>query len=255
MTDRIQRIAELGRFAAVHGTRALLHEPNRCSEVYRSVWYANPSRLPRLSPQELFPGIETADVSLLSPLLETGGNVWLNELVVLTGLCRWLQPKNIFEIGTFNGRTTVNLAANSPDDAIVYTLDIPHDHPVYALASGEERFQLKQNNGALYRNSAFASKVVQLWSDSAEFDETPYAGKIDLAFVDGSHSYDYIKNDTEKVLRMMSPNGVVVWHDYYPQYPDVAKYLEEHRPNLAHIETTSIVVLQKAGAALAGWNR
>jgi predicted O-methyltransferase YrrM len=108
---------------------------------------------------------------------------------------------------------------------------------------------------SLYRNSPFTAKIEQLWSDSAEFDETPYAGKIDLAFVDGSHSYDYVKNDTEKVLRMMTPNGVVLWHDYYPQYFDVAKYLEEHRTNLAHIETTSMVVLRKAGAALRSWNR
>lgn|SRR5262245_33382629 len=253
MKLRVQQIVELGRFAAVQGARALRQQPNRCSEVYRSVWYADAARLPRLSPDQIFPGIEQVEVSLLAPLMEMGGNVWVNELAVLAGICRWLKPKRVFEIGTFNGRTTVNLAANSPEDAIVHTLDIPHDHPVFAQVSGEERFQLGANNGTLYRNSAFAKKVEQLWSDSAEFDETPFAGKIDLAFVDGSHSYEYVKNDTEKTLRMMTPDGVIVWHDYYPQYPDVGRYLEEHRTSLVHIETTSFVVLRNAGTARANW--
>jgi predicted O-methyltransferase YrrM len=245
----MQQIAELANFAVVHGIRALRHEPNRCSEVYRSAWYANSARLPRASPSEIFPGIENVEISLTAPLMEVGGNVWVNELVVLAGICRWLKPKRLFEIGTFNGRTTVNLAANAPEDAIVYTLDIPHDHPVFALVSGEERFQLHENNGALYRNSSFAQKVEQLWADSAEYDEAPLAGKIDLAFIDGSHSYDYIRNDTEKVLRMLTTEGVVIWHDYHPQYPDVPRYLEEHRSGLVHIETTSIVILKNSGAA------
>jgi predicted O-methyltransferase YrrM len=253
MMEKVQQIAELGRFAAVQGARALRHEPNRCSEVYRSVFYANPARLERRSPEQLFPGIESVEVSLHCPLREVGGNVWVNELVFLAGICRWLKPKHVFEIGTFNGRTTVNLAANSPEDAVIHTLDIPHDHPALAQVSGEERFQLHANAGALYRNSAFAGKIDQLWADSAEFDEKPFAGKIDLAFIDGSHSYGYIKNDTEKVLRMMTPDGLVIWHEYYPQYPDVPRYLEEHRSNLVHIETTSIVVLRNAGAARAAW--
>jgi hypothetical protein len=254
MMERVRQLAELGRFAAVQGSRALRREPNRCSEVYRSVWYANTVRLRRLSANEVFPGIENVEVSLLAPLGEVGGNVWVNELVLLAGICRWLKPKHVFEIGTFNGRTTVNVAANSPDDAIVHTLDIPHDHPLFAQVSGEERFQLHANAGALYRNSPFAAKVEQLWSDSAEFDEKPFADQIDLAFIDGSHSYDYVKNDTEKTLRMMRSDGVIIWHDYYPQYPDVARYLEEHGTSLVHIETTSIVVLRNAGAARTTWN-
>ena len=33
-------------------------------------------------------------------------------------------------------------------------------------------------------------------------------------FIDGSHQYEYCKNDTEKAFEMLSPQGVVLWHDY-----------------------------------------
>jgi predicted O-methyltransferase YrrM len=248
--SKTRKVMEFAHFAATQGWEAVRGKPNRGNELYRSVWYGQQCRLPRVSVETLLPGIEDVEVTLIAPLHEVGGNVWVNELVVLAGICRWLNPKQIFEIGTFNGRTTVNLAANCPTDAIVQTLDIPHDHPKFAPVEGEGRFQLHDNNGAFYRNSAYAPKIDQLWADSAEFDEKPLRGQIDLAFIDGSHSYDYVKNDTNKVMEMMAPNGIILWHDYHPQYPDVARYLEESPSNRYHIETTSLVMERKAAGGI-----
>lgn len=249
MSGRLREFGEVLHFIAVQGSRACLRRPSRASQIYRSAWYGKETRLPQAHVAKLFPGIEHVTATVIASLAETGGNVWVNELVMLDAVCRLLNPKKIFELGTFNGRTTVNLAANSPDDATVYTLDIPHDHPAYAEVDGEERFRLKANAGAFYRNSPYASKVKQLWADSAEFDPSPMLRQIDLAFIDGSHSYAYVKNDTEKVLQMMAPDGVIFWHDYYPQYPDVARYLEEQNWELYNLETTSLVVLRRAAGA------
>jgi len=38
-----------------------------------------------------------------------------------------MKARNIFEIGTFDGRTTRNMAANVTKDGHVYTLDLPSD--------------------------------------------------------------------------------------------------------------------------------
>ena len=244
MFTRIRQFAGTGTFLASQAVKVVLRRPNRSHEIMRSAWYADRARLQRAEAQDVFPGVKDVRVSLVSPLHESPGNVWLNELVVLAGLCQWLKPKQVFELGTFNGRTTVNLAANCPEDAVIHTLDIPHDHPAFAHVGGEERFMLLANAGALYRNSPFAGKVRQLWADSAEFDPSPLKGLIDLAFIDGSHSYDYVENDTSKVAGMMAPGGIIIWHDYYPQYPDVARYLERYREKLVHIDTTSLVVLR-----------
>ena len=38
---------------------------------------------------------------------------------------------------------------------------------------------------------------------------------MDFAFIDGSHSYDYVASDTRNVLKMMNhKKGVILWHDF-----------------------------------------
>ncbi len=53
------------------------------------------------------------------------GNMSTEEVVALSGLVRATSPHTILEIGTFNGNTTLQLAANSPETCTVYTLDLP----------------------------------------------------------------------------------------------------------------------------------
>ena len=73
------------------------------------------------------------------------------------------------------------------------------------------------NSGAhwyYYGGTEVEPKITQLFGDSKSFDAAPYAGQCDLVFVDGSHAYSYVKNDTEKALAMTRPGGVILWHDY-----------------------------------------
>ncbi|MBL8012699.1 MAG: class I SAM-dependent methyltransferase, partial [Candidatus Omnitrophica bacterium] len=53
-------------------------------------------------------------------------------------------------------------------------------------------------------------------------------GKIDLVFIDGNHSYEFVKSDTENALEMLSEKGVIIWHDYdYIIHKDVFRYLNK----------------------------
>ena len=51
--------------------------------------------------------------TLFKAIKKIDGNVNLAELAVLNALCRTFRPKSIMEIGTFDGRTTLNLSLNS----------------------------------------------------------------------------------------------------------------------------------------------
>jgi hypothetical protein len=53
-----------------------------------------------------------------------------------------------------------------------------------------------------------------LFGDSKAFDESRYQGECDLVFVDGSHAFSYVMNDSRKALRMVRSGGLVLWHDY-----------------------------------------
>lgn len=65
----------------------------------------NRTLIPKISNKELFPIV---DVDPLEKE-ESNGNISVFELTVITQLVKNNQPKYIFEIGTFNGRTTMNL--------------------------------------------------------------------------------------------------------------------------------------------------
>src|SRR5437588_1330630 len=58
---------------------------------------------------------------------EAAGNISFEELFILVELLQTCQPTTCFEIGTFDGRTTLNMAANTSDSAVIYTLDLPRE--------------------------------------------------------------------------------------------------------------------------------
>lgn len=180
------------------------------------------------------------------------GNVSERELVMICRLVQAFKPRRLFEIGTFDGRTTVNLAANSPGDARVYTLDLPKDAidtsaaPIHAH---EVRYADKSESGARYRDSDVAMKIEQLYGDSGTFDFSEFYSGIDFVFVDGSHTYEYVINDSLHALQMLRDDGVIVWHDY-SRWDGVTRALNELRrlkpefSGLRWIEGTTLAVMQ-----------
>src|SRR5437879_12273380 len=52
------------------------------------------------------------------------GNVSAHELEIIAKLVKLTDPCVLFEIGTFDGRTTLNLAAHSREGTPVHTMDL-----------------------------------------------------------------------------------------------------------------------------------
>jgi predicted O-methyltransferase YrrM len=146
---------------------------------------------------------------------------------ILCAFCKMLQPKTFFEIGTFLGETTLAIARSNPGTQ-VYTLDLPspEERKSAALEMTDEYLFERWDRGSAFKGKPESARIQVLTGDSATFDFSPYAGKIDMAFIDASHSYSYVKADTEAVLGMLSPDGVILWHDY-PAYPGIYAYLNE----------------------------
>ena len=152
---------------------------------------------------------------------KANGNVRLSELAVLAKAGAAVPAGgSIIEIGTFDGRTALNLAVNSAADTKVFTLDLPPDVSTkFELAVGERQFVEKAAPGERYRRcgapwSESACRITQLHGDSAAFDWSPFASTARLVFVDGSHSYEYASGDSETAFRLVAPGGMVIWHDY-----------------------------------------
>jgi predicted O-methyltransferase YrrM len=185
------------------------------------------------------------------PANDKYGDMTWQEVVIVCMLVRKFQPKRIFEIGTFMGKTTYHLAANSSDDARIFTLDLPETAFSQAIAEIPYDQELlregkRQEVGYYYKRSPFRDKVTQLFADSAVFDETPYADSMDMVFVDADHSYPSVLGDTRKALRMIvkgAPGKTVVWHDLRP-HSSVERAMVElcDRTKIFHIKDTALGV-------------
>ncbi len=207
-------------------------------------------RLPIIALTDVLPS--KLGLTLLEPLAE-GGNVSMLEVMVIAALARNSEPPSAFEIGTFDGRTALNIAANLKEGGKVWTLDLPKaglGETQFELAPGESAFVDKKVSGAKFKGTVHSGQITQLYGDSATFDFSPFAEKMGLVFVDGSHAYEYVLKDTASALRLVADGGTILWHDYQQDWPGVIRALNELRAkdsacaNLRRIEGTSLVMLK-----------
>jgi hypothetical protein len=194
---------------------------------------------------------------LLTEIRKSNGNVTLGELAVLAQAAAGIRTgTEVIEIGTFDGRSAMNLALNAPWGSPVLTLDLPPHQPTrFQLEEGEGQYVEKRRPGMRLRQCRAslrhsAERIVQLVGDSATFDWSCHFGKAGLVFVDGSHAYDYVQADSKTAMRLVDVDGLVLWHDY-GVWDGVTRALEdlERTENLGlrHIRGTSLVLWRAPG--------
>lgn len=175
-------------------------------------------------PQRQFHQLFAIPEHLSIDLLPTTGYLthwdanYAKDALYLAMLAKALSPKTVFEIGTLHGYTALLFALNTPPDTVIYTLDLPLDNscsPSLPTTIMDDAHIAAHAHSTryLYQNHPAGGKVKQLYGDSAQFDFRPYHDIVDIFFVDGAHSYDYVRSDTQKALSC-TRRGVIVWHDY-----------------------------------------
>lgn len=138
--------------------------------------------------------------------------------LLLAALARGLGCRTFFEIGTNRGWTAWTVVHNNPE-LVAYTLDVPS-----GATPGDAAFDLPPDDhrffgqdaviGEAFRGTPEGERITQHRADSAAFDFSPYRGQIDLVYVDGAHTYEYVKRDTESALAILSDGGTIAWDDY-----------------------------------------
>lgn len=178
----------------------------------------------------------------------------LDELAYLALLAKTLAPQAIFEIGTFRGRTALNFALNSPQDCVVYTLDLPPDRHTEATgaARADARIIEARSPGSEFLGTDVEHKIRQLHGDSLTFDFSPYHRQMDIVFVDGAHYFEAAISDTKNALRMVRPGGMIIWHDFanYGDYNDVVRAVLACIPadQVFQIESSELAVYRMPGS-------
>jgi Methyltransferase domain len=214
-------------------------DPRRAAYCHTEMRFLHRCLFPRKSdfPQkpvwEVF-GVDQVPVVLYG----NGAGAWvqpvashLADLISMCMLCQITKPKVILEIGTFHGSGALHWAGNAPE-AEVYTLDLPAGI-VPSLAATEMDRTITSGHAAA-KQMAFegrpeAKRIHPLYGDSATFDFSPFIGKVDLLFIDGAHSYEYVRNDTLRAVPCCRPGSVIAWHDYgRAGFNGVSRWLHEY---------------------------
>lgn len=206
-------------------------------------------RIPEKKLCEIFSDkIEKGTITLRN-FLGIWGNLSVESVAKICLICRWLQPNVVFEIGTFTGMTTYQMALNTTNCRI-YTLDLPSNTDTQnTLSEIDQKLtthfdgRLGTKTGCYFHDTFEQHKIKQLWGDSATFDFSEFYEKVDLIFIDAAHDYENKKSDTENALKMLKRGGVIVWDNYRdPLNPYCTKFLGELNLNLSQLKGTNLVV-------------
>jgi hypothetical protein len=192
--------------------------------------------IPELGPTD-------ADALVIPLRFQSGGGTDPREILTLAAVTRLLQPKRIFEIGTYNGRTTGIFILNAPPHCEVFTLDLPpgvgslHGY----IPTDIELVQERKPENYLTR-SGLSHRCRQIYCDSIQFDPEPYRDSVELAFIDGAHAQEFVRNDTVKMAIMMSSRGYVFWHDYggHGAFRPLSRYLESLPIEIYRVPSTTL---------------
>lgn len=203
----------------------LLNEPRKFVGVVSTLLLyfktlTGKGRLIQQNPDEIISSTKKYDIKIDTSYYFWGCDPsYIKDILTLCIITKLMNPIYIFEIGTLDGYTALHFAMNSSENAKIFTLDLPMKlsaKPLLKYTNIDRAHQTAHARVIKYRfqNTVYEGKVKCLFDDSAKFDYEPYFGKIDLFFIDGAHSYEYVKSDTEKAFKCVRVGGIIVWHDY-----------------------------------------
>ena len=160
--------------------------------------------LPTIDLLDLVPGLDET----IDPFCFMNGSSRTVDLAFLKALARRFRGCRYLEIGTLRGESVANVAAVAKE-CVSISLS---DEEILERGWGG---RFVENNGLFLRNTP---NVKRIGHDSLTFDFSSL-GKFDMVFVDGDHSYEAVRHDTQSAFSVLrDENSVIVWHDYGVEY-------------------------------------
>lgn len=142
------------------------------------------------------------------------------------------KPEQVLEIGTYMGHTARAMAENL-ETATIHTVDLPPDFSSGGESTGlppKDDFHLiaRRIVGREFKGQPFESRIIQHFGDTALMDFSRI-GRPTFFFIDGSHTYEYCRSDSEKCLALCPQGGTFLWHDCNETHPGVIQFILEWR--------------------------
>lgn len=221
------------------------------ADKFERVYTRAQQRIKTVKLSDIFPlELEKGSI-ILENFLGHWGNISVEEVCKIALITKFFKPKNIFEFGTYNGMTTLQLALNAPKKCKIYTLDLPKNakpqislNKIDTLVAKHFKDKFKTKTGSYFMDRKDVN-IIQILQDSAIFDPTPFKASIDLIFIDAAHDYKNKKKDSDNAFFMLKKGGIIIWHNYADVgCPDVTMYLEEisRDKKIYHLKNTMFAI-------------
>ena len=170
-----------------------------------------PDHYPRVQSLRTSDFSDLATPVYLGPRIERYlGDSWCMHLPFAYDLMRELAPKVFVELGVKQGESYFAFCQSAAENKIsvqCYGVDSWRGDVQTGNLDPEIEHEVAEYN---WRYSSFSELKVMLFADAVgEFAD----GSIDLLHIDGTHTYDEVKNDFESWLPKLSPEGVILFHD------------------------------------------
>ncbi|MBI1301447.1 MAG: hypothetical protein GC137_07290 [Alphaproteobacteria bacterium] len=129
-------------------------------------------------------------------------------------LIKALNPKNLLEIGTHIGASTLYMAKALEKNSHITTVDIQDvNNPKTGAWASYGLPQSPENNLkelGLDHKCTFVKDTAQNYMKNTKH-------RFDFIFLDGDHSAQGVYHEIALALNILNPNGLILMHDYYPE--------------------------------------
>jgi predicted O-methyltransferase YrrM len=192
---------------------------------------------------KLDPALQERSRDVMEQTLEISqGMMHRIDIESLAAAVLYCKPKRVFEIGTYRGASSEMILHLLPK-ARVISIAFVNDRQAGRQFNNDELSA--EEVGALV-SAGNRSRFTQLIGDSHKVDPETFVrdhGRMDLVFIDGDHSREGVRQDTELARAILAPGGAIAWHDANPKrrYIGSRLFLEEDLPELALATTDDFI--------------
>jgi hypothetical protein len=191
--------------------------------------------VPDGTPVELVPELESTLVEVAASF-DGGmiGDSGTGKIAIVCGMAKAIGARRILEVGTCGGFMTRHLAVNCGAESHVWTIDLPDGAAptVYSLGEADQEVvgQMARAGrvpGWYTVGAPEGDRITRVLCDSAAYDYRDVSTPLDFAFIDGSHSYEYVLTDSWNAISRLRAGGIIVWDDYLNFFPGVLRAVGE----------------------------
>jgi len=129
---------------------------------------------------------------------------YISDLALLKGLAKKFKNCRYLEIGTWRGESIANVAKVAKKCVSISLSD-------------EELKKFGHNKNYIKLQRFFSKKfknVEHISHNSHTYEYSKFKQGFDLIFIDGDHSYEGVKIDTQNMFKLLKDeNSIIVWHD------------------------------------------